>query len=327
MNKQNRILAAVLALQIVVLAIVFWPRSSAAEGELLFGELSADQIVRLTIKDGSGNQIALARGEGGWVLPEAGDFPVQQGQVDTLLDQIVKLRGDRLVTQTSASHKRLKVADEDFERLIEFELQDGARHKLYLGSAPQGQVLHVRADDQDAVYLALGMTIFDAQTEVAAWIDAQYFSVPSDQIVALTLENANGRFELEKSAGGEWALQGLPAGETLDQDAVNALLTRVSSVRMLRPLGREEQASYGLENPSAVLIVQTRDESENESTFVLRVGGSYGENEGRVVKSATSSYYVLVADYVVSDLLEKAGQDLIEIPPTPEPAVEPTPTP
>lgn len=325
MNKQNQILTALLAIQIVVLAIVFWPSSPAPSGKRLFGDISADQIVRVTVHDAQGNQLMMERDAspaGRWVLPGADDYPVQEEPLVALLDKIVNISGDRLVTKTSGSHKRLKVADEDFEVLVEFELADGARHKLYLGTASSYQVLHVRADDQDAVYLALGLTTYEASADVAAWIDPVYLTIPQAEIVAVTLTNQNGHLAFAKDEAGAWTMQGLAEGETLSQNNVTSLVGRVASLRMQRPLGQEEQAHYGIDTPAAVITVQTQG-AEGERTYIVRVGALL--EEGYVVKSATSPYYVLMADYSVGDFVTQARQDFLELPPTPAP--EPTTTP
>ena len=332
MNKHNRILAAILAVQIVLLAITFWPRASAAGGgEPLFGELSADQVVRLTLQGAEGEPVVLAQNAGRWVLPEADDYPAQGDKIAALLDKLLAIRGDRLVARTGGSHQRLKVAGDDFERLITLELADGTQHQLYLGTSPRYQVLHVRPGDQDAVYLALGLTLYDARAEVTAWVDPVYFSVPRDEIVALTLENANGRFAFKKGEDDAWTMEGLSADETLNPNNVTSLVTRVTSLQMRRPLGREEQAAYGFDAPSAVVTVLTRDAEGGERTHILRVGAqrNEGKDAGYVVKSATSPYYVLAADYTVSNFVERTRQDFLELPPTPtpEPTVEPTPTP
>jgi hypothetical protein len=322
MNKQNQILTALLAIQIVVLAIVFWPSSPTSSGERLFGNLSADQVVRVTVRDASGNQVVMERGAGGWKLPDADDYPVNEEPVVALLEKIVNISGDRLVTRTSGSHKRLKVADDDFERRIEFELAGGAQHKLYLGTTSSPQVLHVRAGDEDAVYLALGLTTYEARAEVTAWIDPAYLSISQAEVVAVTLTNQNGRFEFAKDAAGAWTMQGLAAGETLNQDNVTSLVNRAASMRMQRPLGQEEQASYGFGAPTAVVAVQAQG-AEGERTYIVRVGALL--EDGYVVKSATSPYYVLMADYTVSSFVENARQDFLELPPTPAP--EPATTP
>jgi hypothetical protein len=331
MTRQNQILAAVLALQIVVLLVLFWPTSSVARGEPIFGEIEADQIVRITVSNAEGQQVQLSEGPEGWGLSDADGFPAQQEKVVSLTEKIAGLEADRLVTRTSASHKRLGVDEEEFERLLEFELEDGTRHKLYLGTAPRFQVVHVRADGQDEVYLALGMAVSDAGAGPSAWINTSYFSVTGEQIFAITLENKNGRFEFDKDADDNWTMAGLAADENLLQNNVRSLTSRVSSIRMIRPLGREQQDSYGLDDPNAVVTIQTRDDAGNERTHVIRVGSQLeGDGQsGYVVKSATSPYYVLVGEFVVNDLIERTREDYLEPPPTPEPepAEEPTPAP
>jgi hypothetical protein len=323
MSRTNQILAAVLAVQIVLVAVAFWPRSaSVAGGESLLAGLEAEQITRLTISDAIGNQVKLAKEMGSWVLPEADDYPCTANKVPDFLEKIVALKTNRLVTQTSASHKRLEVAADAFERRIELELADGATHQLYLGSSPSYGAIHVRADGRDEVYLA-SLSASDAGVNASDWIDTLYFSVTQDQIVALTLENANGRFEFEKDEAGTWTMKDLAADETLSENNVNSLASRVSSVRMLRPLGKTEQDDYGLKEPNAVVTVETRDDEGNTKTYTIRVGAKDDEDNSYVVISSESPYHVRVSEYTVRDFVEKARDGFLELPPTPTP--EPTP--
>jgi hypothetical protein len=331
MSRTNQILAAVLVLQIVVLAVIFWPRptASVASGESLFAGLEAEQIVRLTIRGADGKEIQLAKSEAGWVLPEADDYPTQEDKVTALLDKIVELEADRMVTQTSSSHKRLKVADDAFERLIEFDLADGTTHKLYLGSQAAYQVIHVRADSQDEVYLASGLSTSDAGEKLSNWVNTEYLSMNKDQIVTLTLENDNGRFEFARDDAGTWTMKDLAADETLNQNNVNLLANRIAAVRILYPLGKELQDDYGLAQPSAVVTAETRDEEGNLKTYTLQVGAQSEEDESYAVISSESPYYVQVSNYTVKDFVEKTRDDFLELPPTPtpEPTSEPTPEP
>lgn len=323
MNRTNQILAAVLAVQIVLVAVVFWPRpaASVASGQPLFPGVEADQIVRMTVTDATGNQIKLAKSMGAWVLPEADDYPTQQNKVPELLAKIVALKTDRLVAQTPASHKRLKVADGTFERLIEVELADGATHRLYLGTSPSYGASHVRADDQNEVYLA-SLSISDVGVQASSWVDTLYLSLTQDQIVALTLENKNGRFEFEKDDAGTWTMKGLAADETLNENNMTSLVTRVSSLQMVGPLGKTEQDGYGLKQPNAVVTVNTRDGEGNVKTYSLRVGAKSGEDNSYVVISSESPYYVRMSEYTVKDFVERTRDDFLELPPTPTP--EPT---
>jgi hypothetical protein len=323
MNRTNRILAAVLAVQIVLVAVVFWPKpASVAGGEPLLAGVEVDQIVRLTVTQADGDQIQLAKESEGWVLPEADDYPIRESKVPELLDEIVALKTDRLVTQTPASHKRLKVADDAFERRIQFELAGGTTRTLYLGTSPTYRVIHVRAAGRDEVYLASGLSASDVGTQATNWVDSSYFSVNQDQMVAITLENKNGRFEFEKDDAGTWTMKGLAADETLNENNVTSLVNRASSIQLLRPLGKTEQDEYGLQEPSAVVTVQTSDEERGVQTYTLRVGAQSEEDNSYVVSSSESPYYVRVADYTVKNFVERVRDDFLELSPTPTP--EPT---
>jgi hypothetical protein len=324
MNRRNQILVGILALQLVVAAIVLWPRPAATgEGERLFPDFEAERITGLTITGADGQSIKLAKTGDEWVLPEAGDYPVQEGKVPPLLDKIAGLETGRLVTQTSGSHKRLGVAEDGFERLVELELDDGTHHRLYVGTSPSFSVIHVRADGQDEVYLASDLSTMDVGVLATDWTDRNYLSVPRDQVVALTLENENGRFEFNKE-GDAWTMQGLSGDETLNEAAVQTLLSRATSVSMLRPLGQKEKAEYGMEDPSATVTLQTRNEGGGEKVYTLRVGAQDREDNSYIVISSESPYYVQVSEFVVKDLVEKVRDDLLEPPPEPETGATPT---
>src|SRR3954468_13965415 len=72
LNRANRILAAVLVVQLVVALVAFLPRSTSASdqagGPLLNG-FKPDDVSEITIHDKDNNEIVLARNAGNWVLP------------------------------------------------------------------------------------------------------------------------------------------------------------------------------------------------------------------------------------------------------------------
>ena len=327
MNKLNRILAGLLVLQLVVAAVVLWPRPAASgESASLLPIIKADEVVELTITDPNDRAITLARKDGSWVLPEAGDYPAEEERVTIFLTKIESLKADRVVTQTSASHKRLGVAEDDFERRVDLEMADGSRQRLYVGTSPTWQAAHVRADGQDEVYLTSELAAQDAGTDAVAWVDTVYLSIPREQIVRIIIENAQGTLELTKE-GETWNLEGLALGETPDETEVNSLLNRVSSFSLLEPLGKDQVAAYGLDQPLAVVTVDTDD----GQSHILRVGAQDPEDNSYVLASSDSEYYVRVREFVVQNLVETGRQDLIAPPPTevpeegPEPAPESTP--
>jgi len=321
MNRRNQILIGVLALQLVLVAIVFWPRqaTTAAAGQALFPGVTADLISGLSVTGSQGETIRLAKSDGEWILPDADSYPALTGTVTTFVSKIAGLTADRLIAQTSASHKRLKVADDDFNARVDFDLSDGSRHRLYVGSSAGYDVTYVRADDQEPVYQVSGLSISDASSRATAWIEPVYFTVDRDELVALTLENANGRLEFVKDQAGTWMMAGMVAGETLNQNAVTSLVNGASSVSMLRPLGKEEEAGYGLQAPLAVVTLKTHSEAEGGKSYSLRVGAQDAADQSYVLSSSSSPYYVRVSSYTVSGWIEKGRVDFLEIPPTATP--------
>lgn len=320
MSKANQILAVILVVQLAAAALVLWPRpaTSSGEGESLFPGVEADKITSLSITDADGNSIELARQGDGWVLPAADDYPVLEDNVSPLLTKIAELQKDQPVTETSGSHSRLTVADDDFERLISFQLDDGSTHRLFLGTSPSYQVTHVRANNDDQVYLVSGISPQDAGTQATAWADRTYFSVPRDEVVAFTLENDQGSFEFVK-VGGAWMLTDQAAGETINENSVEAVLNATTSVALLRPLGKVEEEAYGLAEPSALVALRTGSDTEGNKTYTLRVGAQDPADNSYVVISSESPYYVRVRQFAVQDLVEKGRDSFIEPPATTTP--------
>jgi hypothetical protein len=319
MNRLNQILVVLLVLQLVVAAIILIPRPApAGEGESLYPDVEASRIVGLTITGAQGETIQLAKRDGAWVLPDVDDYPVQADKVPPVLDKLAALQAERLVTETAGSHKRLKVAEDEFERLVAFELDDGSRHRLYVGTSPSYGVIHVRAEGQDEVYLTSELSLQDVGAAASAWVDRTYVDIPRDQIVALTVENEQGRLDLRNLGEAGWSLTDQAGDETLDQGIVTSLANRAATITLLEPLGQEEKPEYGLANPSAVVTLRTQSGEGEDKVYTLWVGAQDPDDNSYVIRSSESTYYVRVSEYSVQDLVEYTRDDLMELPPTPE---------
>jgi hypothetical protein len=314
LNKPNQILTVILVAQLALAAFILWPRQavSGSSGPLLPNFKAAD-VTGLTISDAEDNKLTLTKNGEAWVLAEAGDYPADSTKVTPLLEKIEKIKTNRLVTQTEASHPRLKVAADDFNSLLEITLTDNTTHKLYVGSSAGASATHVRADDQPEVYLTGDLTSFDANAQASAWIDTLYFTVPQTATTSLTLENANGTFEFVKE-GETWTLAGLADDETFNENNFTTLLSQASGVRMTEPIGKEEEAAFGLDEPLATVTLETADK-----TYALSIGAKDDEDSTYVVKSSESPYYVRVAEFTAQSFSDKKREDFLQAPPTAEP--------
>jgi len=313
-KRHHKILAAVLVVQIVLSVVVFWPRpSTAGQREPLFPELDAGDVTALTIEDGEGNVLELEKMTGDWVLPEADQYPVKADAVSGFLEKLTALTTGRLVTSSDTSHRRLQVAPGDFVRRIVFETNDGMKETLYLGSSPQYGSMHFRLEGQSETYLTNELTTWDVSATSSSWIDTQYQSVAQADVTKMTLENENGTFVFQREDEETWTMRDLAEGETLKQTQVGSVLGRAATVRMKAPAGREERSSYGMDDPNAIVTLETADKM-----VTLRVGARDADDASYVVKSSESDYYVHVNETSLKPLVESDRQAFLEEPPTPE---------
>jgi hypothetical protein len=318
MKRHNQILIGVLIVQVILSAIVFWPRPTKAVGsEPVFADLKAGDIVALTIADGDGNSVTLRQVTGNWVLPDADDYPAQTDKITSLLDKLAGLTMGRLVTRTDASHKQLQVAADDFVRRIVFETAEEKEYTLYLGSSPSYGATHFRLDGQSETYLTSDISSWETNATASSWVDTSYQSIPQDDVTRMTVENANGAFVFVKDDEGNWTMEGLAEDETLAETKVTSAVRQASSVNMVEPLGREQQAAYGMDEPKAVATIETATK-----TVTLRVGAQSPDDNSYVVISSESPYFVRVSEYSVQALVENARDDFLELPPIPTPEEE-----
>ncbi len=323
-KRTDRILAGLAVLQVLLIALAFWPRPAAFRVERLFPDLTGSAFVALTVTGEDGQSVTLRQKEGTWVLPDADDYPAQASKVVPLLEKIAALTTENLVARTSASHRQLKVAEDAFVRRLDLEKADGGRIRLYLGTSPRLNSVHLRLDGRDETYLAQNLSTTEIGASASAWVDPIYFSLPMTEVVRFRLENAQGVLTLTREAENAWNLAGLGPEEKVDPTRVDSFLRQATSIRMLEPLGRERKPEYGMETPTAVLTLWTK-----EREITLTVGAPNEKKTNYILASSESPYYVRVAAYTVRDLVEKGRSDFLAPPPTPTPTPTPevTPTP
>lgn len=321
-GRHNQILIVILAIQIAVGVAVFWPRTVASDaGGPLLAEFDSQDVAKLVIRDGDDNHVTLTKQDDEWVLSEADDYPANGEDVITLLENIGEVQTNRLVTQTEASHQRLGVASDDFNRRLEITMTDGSSYNLFIGSSGGAAATHVRADDQPEVYLTGELNAFEANAQASSWIDTLYFSLPQTATTKLTLENKNGTFEFVQ-VDGSWTLADLTDDEVLNEGPVTTLVNQASSVRMTEPIGTEEQAAFGLDNPTATITLETRSTPSAgqapDETFTLKIGAQDPDDNSYYFNASNSPYIVKVSEFTGNNFVNKTRDDFLTEPPTPE---------
>jgi hypothetical protein len=327
MNRTHGILLGVLAVQVLLILLggsFFGGSAEAGARQALLPALADLAPTRLQITEGEEASVVLEKAGDAWSLADVDGYPVDSAQVDTVIDALKDVRVGAPVVTSSRYHEALEVTDGKHQRRVRM-WQDGSGDPdvdVYLGSSPNYQVTHVRVGGADEVYEARGVNAYDFRTDASAWVERKFVDVVYEDVTGLSVKNTHGAIDLEKTDDGWRSTAPLPAGESLDVDAVDSAVRSLVSLWLSEPAGRVDPAAHGFDPPAATVELRysvpdpeaAPDEAEpptRAETLVLTVGGEVEGGEGK--RYATRSGFdwsVALSKYDAERVIEQKLADL-----------------
>lgn len=318
MDRRNQILALLLVIQIALVGWFFFrPTGSTAAAGKLLPDLQAANVNGLTVQE-KDKSVKLAKSGDNWVLPDNGDFPVEAVKVTDLISKLLTIDTGRLVASNASSYNRLKVADDDYVKRIELTTADGKTQTLLIGTAPNARATNVRLGGTEPVYLASQINAFEISTDISGWINTVYVQAPQDQMQSVSISNANGTIAFTKVNTTTWTLADLTGSELFNSNNFSTIQSRLNSMQMVEPLGRESKPEYGLDKPSAVVTVTLQAPGEELQTLTLQVGAKDADAKNYYAKSSASEYYAKIATFTLDQFVTDTRDRYLQPPPTPE---------
>ena len=327
-QKRNLgILGGLLLLQ-TALAVAFlvpWGQGPV-EPERLLPMMQGVEVAELYIEDTAGNYMKLTRrGEEDWILSEIDDYPVTAVVADQLVEDMVELDNLRPVTNTQASHARLRVAEDNFERKVTATMVDGSVAVIYVGTAPLPRSTNIRVAGDDRVFVSDDLRHREVSLQPTYWVNTVYYSVDYSDIKKFTLVNPQGRFEFFQDDNEEWQMKDLGPEETFNPNNLISLITTVSTISLTAPLGNVEKSEYGLLDPQAIVLLEIQDEDTQEEVTIT-IGADTQKPNRVVVKTSESPWFIEANRFTVDRLINRTREEFI-LQPTPAmpeiPAEEP----
>jgi hypothetical protein len=271
----------------------------------LLADLKVEDVISMTVAEAEGRTLTLKQEAGSWVLADTDGFLARADRITPLLDKLVAMNSSRLVARTDSSHRQLQVADSEFVRRVSLGTSSGNTHTVYVGSSPSYNASHVRVDGKNETYMVSNLNSWEFSASASSWITATLIEVAQDQLTQVQITNAKGTVTLTKDGQGKWSVQGL-AGDQ-DADKISTAVSRACSVPMTKPLGKALKPEYGLDKPSVTVVLKTAAQ-----TIQWEAGALLTKESGYVVRSSNSPYFVAVADYNLTTLLENGKTDYLK---------------
>ena len=176
-NTLPRNLLLLLMVQVVLAFVIYTYQRNAqpqAEAKAL-ADFNFQKIDKWLISDAS-NQVTLIKSGANWQLPDLHQLPVDAEKLEGLVE---KLKGTKLtwpVATTESSHERFDVAENKFQRRLEFFEGDKKAGEIFLGTSPGFKKVHLRRAGDKDVY-AVELSTFEFATVTKDWLDAQLLTV------------------------------------------------------------------------------------------------------------------------------------------------------
>jgi hypothetical protein len=259
MNRTQATLAGLLVIQAVLILLIRSPLSGSTgpvEATPLLPVLESFSPARMEISGVDDAKLTLVRDGESWSLEELDGFPADSEKIDKLLEDLAGLTVRRPVVTASRYHGKFKVAEDENEARLRMwdDTAGEPQVDLFVGSSSSYRAAHVRKSGEDPVYEVRGLSPYDLRPTANTWFARELVSIPRSEIVALVLDNANGRIELARVEGA-WVARSPEGDLPLDPTKVDSLIGAVSSIQLAEPLGR---ATAGPDADSAAATLTLR---------------------------------------------------------------------
>ncbi len=308
MDKSIKLLVAVLAMQLLLVAAVFSSRDSADAWAPDATLLSFDpaEVDRLSLQAGEGEPLILSKADNGWIMPEQWNAPVKPGKVDELLTQLSGLKKGYAVATSASARERFEVDEQRFQRRIELLQGDRRLAEVFFGSSPAMRRIHASSGDDEAVH-TVAFSAWQAPAEAQDWLDSGLLHIDAKQLLGIQFDGVKlTRSQADKSDAetqNSWRAEDLAAGESLNLDQAAELARTISGLEVSKLLGTEAQTGFGQETPLLVLQLSLAD-GTNQSWRISK----RSEGEGYVLKSSAHPWYLEPASWAGKPLVEAADR-------------------
>lgn len=314
MNTQSKLYVSLGVAGVLVAALVYQNRQEGQEQQahslqarseglpsLDLTEEKVESIDRVVIRrpaagDEEATEIELTRsGEEAWDLTKPIEAKASATNVQSLLDNLKKLKLSETITSEADAYERWGVAEDKALRAV-FHAGEETVFDVYLGeSGSRGQM--ARLASSAGVYTLAGLSKWLYERDAKGFRDKTIFKFDDKEVVTVKIDNETGRYLFERDGDG-WkstlakkrgrsfararTIEGFAAGK------VDELLRAFKSLNALDFGDDKALGDVGLEKPVATVTVELKG---GTGLFELRVGATADASNRWVVSNASPQIF------------------------------------
>lgn len=197
---------------------------NATQKLLTFNINNLDELV---FKGPDQQEIVVRKNDGHWMLPDHFGAVADQARIKNLLQRLGTMKRPWPVAESSDVRTRFKVADNAFERRLEFREKGETRADLLLGSSPGFRKVHARLKGEDKIY-DIPFSTYRVSLKAQDWVDKNPLKLDRAKIDSIDLSDCR---LLRRD--GKFVVDGLSDSQQTDADKVKALVNKLSELRIL----------------------------------------------------------------------------------------------
>lgn len=218
--------------------------------------------------------IQFAKHDGSWQIVQPIETGADQPTIDGIVDQIA---GADILQTEPGTPDRLKVYGLDPpETSLEFQLRNGAKHALLIGSKTfNGDSVYAIVDGAKNVSLLPQLLSTSTARTLDDLRDHSVLHIDNSQIASFDLKNPSGEIVASKDHD-HWKIS--KPGETLaSQDAIDSLLQAVATAKMTSIVSEkpENLSRYGLVSPAVSFVAVDSKGAKSTLTVGKKDGDAY----------------------------------------------------
>lgn len=207
-----------LAILLVIAGLIFWQSQKskdelAARSNPINAELTApqfkldadlvDKVTKISIKEKDKQEIVLEKRGENWTLTQPIEATASQSNVKSVLDNLKSLETKDAINDTPEASAMYKNYDLEPDHAIHVTAYagDNASDKVFDAffgkSGTRGQL--ARLDDRVGIWVVKGFASYQYTREVKDWRDKTILKFEEQNVVSVTIENADGSLSFSKN--------------------------------------------------------------------------------------------------------------------------------